>query len=226
LDSGEYDLLLQISDDTASTPAYAIRLANDGLWESSTGYNDLDYSLQINSVPPDGDEEEDGEEEIDDEEDDRCEEVANVNLSAGDTFSVVISGTTACSGYSQLQTIGTVTLGDSALAVSFVGDYRPPAGTQFVIIANDGSATINGTFAGLPEGARYNVGGAVLQITYRGGDGNDAVLSAVSVPATPNTGIANIGAIPRALLAVTLLTSVFILWTADRTVKVRQTAER
>jgi hypothetical protein len=34
-----------------------------------------------------------------------------------------------------------------------------------------------GTFAGLPEGARLTVQGQNFQISYRGGDGNDVVLT-------------------------------------------------
>ena len=45
-----YDLFLHISDKNASlenVPAYSIQLANLGLWENTTGYNDLQQTITI-----------------------------------------------------------------------------------------------------------------------------------------------------------------------------------
>lgn len=50
LAAGEYELLLALRDDAtsiANRPEYAIRLANDGLWEESTGLNKLNTSIVI-----------------------------------------------------------------------------------------------------------------------------------------------------------------------------------
>jgi hypothetical protein len=47
---GVYDLLLSLPDAAASlaaTPAYAIRLANTGVWEGSSGYNKLGATVTI-----------------------------------------------------------------------------------------------------------------------------------------------------------------------------------
>lgn len=47
-----YDLYLHISDKNAGLedmPAYSIQLANIGLWESATGYNDLQQTITITS---------------------------------------------------------------------------------------------------------------------------------------------------------------------------------
>jgi hypothetical protein len=52
--------------------------------------------------------------------------------------------------------------------------------TLFDLAAND---TVTGTFAGLPEGARFTQGGNEFAISYRGGDGNDVVVTAVPEPA-------------------------------------------
>lgn len=51
-----------------------------------------------------------------------------------------------------------------------------PTFDQYVLIDNDGSDSVTGTFAGLPEGALVTVGGAAAYITYRGGDGNDVAI--------------------------------------------------
>lgn len=50
---GSYDLFLHISDKNANLediPEYSIQLANLGLWENTTGYNDLQQTITISSV--------------------------------------------------------------------------------------------------------------------------------------------------------------------------------
>jgi hypothetical protein len=47
---GDYELLLHLADPEASLrddPAQAIRLANDGLWEPATGYNQLGHTVSV-----------------------------------------------------------------------------------------------------------------------------------------------------------------------------------
>jgi autotransporter-associated beta strand protein len=51
--------------------------------------------------------------------------------------------------------------------------------TSAVIIRNDGSDAVFGTFNGLPEGATFNSGTNVYRISYVGGDGNDVTLTRV-----------------------------------------------
>ncbi|MBI3957596.1 MAG: DUF4832 domain-containing protein [Chloroflexi bacterium] len=48
--SGSYDLLLNLPDPEAGVydrSEYAIRLANDGLWEPATGFNDLEHTIVV-----------------------------------------------------------------------------------------------------------------------------------------------------------------------------------
>ncbi len=60
LPPGNYDLLLNLPDprpSLADQPAYAIRLANAGVWEETTGYNNLLHTVTIKNglrvnVPP------------------------------------------------------------------------------------------------------------------------------------------------------------------------------
>jgi len=50
--NGNYELLLNLPDPEESlfdNPDYSIRLANSNVWESTTGYNALNHTLQINS---------------------------------------------------------------------------------------------------------------------------------------------------------------------------------
>ena len=78
-------------------------------------------------------------------------------------------------GYDQFVAGGTVTLGNAVLEIS--SDVAPRAGASFTIIDNDDKDPVIGTFAGLPEGSTLDVRGGELRISYRGGDGNDVVLS-------------------------------------------------
>lgn len=50
LPAGEYDLLLHLPDATSGLqgrPEYAIRLANQNIWEASTSYNNLQTILKV-----------------------------------------------------------------------------------------------------------------------------------------------------------------------------------
>ena len=92
-------------------------------------------------------------------------------------MAVEINGTTAATQYDQLDVNGGVTLGGT-LAVT-VGTVLSPNQT-FTILRNDGTDRITGTFDGLPEGSLY--GGGSFLITYKGGDGNDVVLTSKLPP--------------------------------------------
>ncbi len=50
LPAGEYEVLLHLPDPApslASRPEYAIRLANQNVWEATTGYNSLQHTLRV-----------------------------------------------------------------------------------------------------------------------------------------------------------------------------------
>jgi hypothetical protein len=79
--------------------------------------------------------------------------------------------------------IGTINLGGSTLTVN--DNFGSVTGDSFNIIPNDGADAIVGTFAGLPEGATFPVGGSTFSISYVGTDGNDMVLTNVSGGVTP-----------------------------------------
>jgi len=52
--AGSYELLLYLPDadpSLAERPEYAIRLANEGIWEEDTGYNSLGHTLDVQSQP-------------------------------------------------------------------------------------------------------------------------------------------------------------------------------
>jgi hypothetical protein len=76
---------------------------------------------------------------------------------------------------------GTLSLGGTLVVTSTV---IPPVGTSFMIADNMGSSAVVGTFAGLAEGGTFTVKvrstTMTFQITYKGGDGNDVVITRIS----------------------------------------------
>lgn len=99
---------------------------------------------------------------------------------------------------------GAVALGNGTLEVSRYQDYRPKTGASYVIIDNDGTDAVQGTFKNLAEGATFTAADkAVYKVSYVGGSGNDVVLTVVSVPAAPDTGFALLLNNPAIVLAGT-----------------------
>jgi autotransporter-associated beta strand protein len=105
----------------------------------------------------------------------------NVELRADSTFRAELNGAVAGSGYDQLQVSGTVNLGGSTLNASL--GFTPALDALFTLIANDGSDAVLGTFKDLPEGASLTLGTDVFRVSYKGGDGNDVVLTRPTPPA-------------------------------------------
>jgi autotransporter-associated beta strand protein len=101
-----------------------------------------------------------------------------LTLNSGSSFDVALNSTTAGSGYSQLIVGGTVSLGGSTLNVTL--GFTPAIGDSFTIIKNNSGSAVIGTFNGLAEGATFLVKGLTFKITYKGGSGNDVVISRVS----------------------------------------------
>ncbi len=120
--------------------------------------------------------------------------VGDTTLTAGSTFEVEITGNTpGVGGYDQLNVTGFVVIDTGAPGVTLSSlfpapPYTPQLGDQYVIINNDDSDLVTGTFAGLPEGATINAdfGGSLYSgvISYVGGDGNDVVITVITVQRT------------------------------------------
>jgi autotransporter-associated beta strand protein len=96
-------------------------------------------------------------------------------------LAVDLNGQTAGSQYDQLKVNGTVSLA-APLNLNVAAGFAPPAGTQFVIIDNDGTDPVSGSFVNLPEGATVTANGLSFTISYRGGTGNDVVLTRTAAP--------------------------------------------
>jgi VCBS repeat protein len=99
-------------------------------------------------------------------------------LGAAGTFAVEIGGTTPGTGHDQIAVNGATTLAGT-LAPTLINGFDPAPGTEFVIIATNSIGPVNGTFAGLAEGAEFTAGGGSWRISYTGGDGNDVTLTAL-----------------------------------------------
>jgi post-segregation antitoxin (ccd killing protein) len=104
---------------------------------------------------------------------------------AGGALNIELNGLTVGTQFDQLNVAGMVSLAGT-LNVSL--GFAPMPGDTFIIINNDGTDAVTGTFTGLPQGASFMAGGAQFQISYTGGTGNDVVLTATGgapVTSTP-----------------------------------------
>jgi hypothetical protein len=107
----------------------------------------------------------------------------NAGVSGPGTLQIELNGTTAGSGYDQLNVHGTVNLAGITLNTSL--NYNSSVNDQYVIVNNDGTDAVTGTFNGLPQGKKLYIGGQLFQITYTGFTGNDVVLTRLVTPPPP-----------------------------------------
>ncbi len=77
-----------------------------------------------------------------------------------------------------LAVTGSVTLNDTAFGIFTPADFLP-SNRRLVLIDNDGTDPVNGTFQGVPEGGIFKFGGHPFRITYAGSTGNDVVATAI-----------------------------------------------
>jgi fibronectin-binding autotransporter adhesin len=101
---------------------------------------------------------------------------SNVAFASQGDYFVELNGSTAGTGYDQLNVRGTNQLGSSTLHVTTGAGFAPVEGERLTLINNDGSEAIVGTFAGLPNGSVFTVGGLQFRILYSDIFLNDVVL--------------------------------------------------
>ncbi|MFF4591256.1 autotransporter [Streptomyces sp. NPDC001388] len=115
---------------------------------------------------------------------------------------VVTGGLTVSGDYTQqdqgqlvlraapLKVSGRVRLGGgldlSAAGSAAEGSGRGERKREIAVLDHSGHGAVAGTFAGLREGARVKLTDTVYRISYRGGDGNDVVLTADAVNSSPS----------------------------------------
>jgi hypothetical protein len=112
---------------------------------------------------------------------------STLDFTAGNKLKIAINGTTVDAQYSQLKVEGKVDI--TGVNLEFSGSFVPSAcQNPFMIVNNDGTDAIIGTFTGLAEGAtipNFRGSGLNAKISYIGGDGNDVTLRLIGV--TPPT---------------------------------------
>jgi len=113
--------------------------------------------------------------------------IQTTGLTLGNSTELVldVQGTTPGSGHDQLVVTGPVALDNTALTLRNTISSLLPIGTTFVLIDNDGTDPVTGTFAGLPEGAIIQTQFNQYIISYVGGTGNDVTLT-VALPGPSN----------------------------------------
>lgn len=146
-----------------------------------------------------------------------CLSTGNIAWTEGSVYSFELGGATACNQYDQIKAFGSVDLGNGTLTTTMYNGYVPKVGDTFTIVDNDSTDLAVGTFSGLVEGATFEQNGVVFKITYKGGDGNDVVLTVQNQPTTPDTGFALLSANPLLTLGATAGAAVVLVAMARKT---------
>ncbi|TWT85946.1 Cohesin domain protein [Posidoniimonas polymericola] len=100
-------------------------------------------------------------------------------LTSGTFLTAKINGLTPGVGHNQFVVTGEVDLGGATLDA--FGSIAAAPGDSVVLIDNDASDAVVGTFAGLANGATVSVNGQDFLVFYDGGDGNDVVLAVPAI---------------------------------------------
>ena len=120
-------------------------------------------------------------------------QLGDITMRKGASLAIELGGKKS-GEYDALAVTGTVNLGGATLHLAPYKKYAPKAGDVYVIVNNDGDDAVVGTLVSgvgsrlatgtaLPEGADVGVDfldkGLTARISYKGGDGNDVVLTVV-----------------------------------------------
>lgn len=97
------------------------------------------------------------------------------------TGTVYLLNGSSLSGYG-VSLNGDLAFGNSVIFSGGLPGTAVPLGTMYTIFDLTPGRTVSGTFAGLPEGAEFDVGANRFSITYHGGSGNDVLAQAVPEP--------------------------------------------
>ncbi len=101
----------------------------------------------------------------------------DVGFGANAAVALQINGTGPGTTYDQIDATGTVTINSNA-TLTISGSYTPQAADgDFILIRNDGTDDVIGSYKNLAEGTKVTLNGVNLYITYTGGDGNDVALT-------------------------------------------------
>jgi autotransporter-associated beta strand protein len=111
---------------------------------------------------------------------------SSVVFDADSSYIVDLGGTSPGGNYDQIVATTSFTIVDPnvPLRVNLIPGFSGAPGDKFTIVQNNSSSPVGpNTFQGLAEAATITLtNGAQFQITYKGGDGNDIVLTQLSQP--------------------------------------------
>jgi Ca2+-binding RTX toxin-like protein len=111
----------------------------------------------------------------------------DVSFQSGSNFTVEVNSSTPGTGHDQLNVTGTVSLGGALLMTS--GTISSVPGQEIVLIQNDGTDPVVGTFSSLAEGDTVMINGVTFLLSYAGGaGGNDVTLTELGGVPTPFSG--------------------------------------
>lgn len=99
------------------------------------------------------------------------------NFTARGWFIASLGGDSQCSEYGRVNAVGKVDLSGATLSTKNSLIYSPAKGAKFILIGNDGTDPIVGQFANRAEGTKFKIGAYTFRLTYKGGSGNDLVLT-------------------------------------------------
>ncbi len=102
-------------------------------------------------------------------------QTGDLTLSSGSTFVVEVNGATAGTQYDQVDVTGSVTLGGATLSTS--GTITSSPGQEIVLIKNDGTEAVTGTFSGYAEGSNVTSTGSLSKSPTLAGRGGTTSLS-------------------------------------------------
>lgn len=106
----------------------------------------------------------------------------DLTFSSTNIFSTQINGSAAGS-FGQLSVAGLVNLSNASLNISSASNLS--VGQKVMIINNGSVNSISGQFQGLVEGSSITSGPVSFTISYKGGSGNDVVLTVTNVVIPP-----------------------------------------
>ena len=110
--------------------------------------------------------------------------IGSLLIQVSATFEVELGGTTAGTSYDQIVVTGVdgfTAIAGSTLDLSLIDGFAPDVGDTFTIVSSLQSHAVSGNFNGLSEGTRFVVDNSIFSISYKGGDGNDIVLTTEGV---------------------------------------------
>ena len=99
----------------------------------------------------------------------------DLSLSGSSSLDITIRGTTPGTEYNQITSRGIVTIGNASLNLS--GSFVLPAGSELILVSNDGTDPVSGTFKGITNNQIVTIQGTNYLLKYDGGDGNDITLT-------------------------------------------------